>query len=80
MTDRQYLKQMIAINDHMQRLAERDHTDTDDWHEAIDEMHRVNNVWYHSKRRQHWFRIASIVVLACVLAWGFYLMLQLLKI
>lgn len=79
MTDRQYLKQMIAINDYMQRLAERDHTDPDDWHDAIDEMHRVNNIWYHSRRRQAWFRNTSIVVLACVLAYGFYIVLQLLK-
>jgi len=80
MTDREYLKQMISINDYMQRLAESDHIDPDDWHEAMDEMHRVNNVWYHSRRRHVWYRFASIVVLACVLAWSFYKVLCWLEI
>lgn len=80
MNDTEYLKQMIAINDYMQRLAERGDIDSEDFLEATNEIQRVYNVWLHSRRRQAWYRLASHVVLACVLAWSFYKVLCWLEI
>ncbi len=80
MTDTEYLKQMIAINDELERIASNVPVDVEQWHNALDEMHRVNNVWYHSRRRQAWLTRASIVLLALVLAWSFYKILCWLKI
>ncbi len=72
MTDTEYLNQMIGINEELERIASNVPLDVEQWHNSIDEMHRVNNVWYHSRRRRDWFTKASIVFLALMLAWLLY--------
>lgn len=72
MTDKEYLNQMIGINEELERIASNKPLNMDEWQKAMYEMHRVNNVWYHSRRRRDWFTKASIVFLALVLAWSFY--------
>ena len=80
MNDRQYLKHMLDLTVRLTKACEDDGYGSDAYNEVLVDIANFAVKFNNSRRRQAWYHLASIVVLACVLAWGFYLVLQLLKI
>ncbi len=69
MTDRQYLKQMIAYVQKLEHSAEAEPFDRQIFHDTVELMQAFNNVWKRSRRRRSWFAKASILFLLGVFAW-----------
>jgi len=80
MTDRKYLEHMLDLTVRLTDACENEGYGSDAYNAVRVEIADFAVKFNRSRRRQAWYRLASLVVLACVLAWGFYMMLQLLKI
>ena len=80
MTDHQYLELQLALTKKLTDAAEEHGLQSDPYKAVLTEIAICALRFNRSRRRQAWYRLASIVVLACVLAWGFYMILQRLKI
>jgi len=80
MTDHQYLELMLAFTRKLADAANDQGLESDAYKAVLTEIAITAIRFNRSRRRQAWYRLASIVLLLCVLAWGFYMMLHLLKI
>jgi len=80
MTDHQYLELQLALTKKLTDAAEEHGLQSDPYKAVLTEIAICALRFNRSRRRQAWYRLASIVVLACVLAWGFYMILQRLNI
>jgi len=80
MNDRTYIKVMIALGEDLERICSTEEYDQDAYNKVIESINRTNRIWWRSRRRYHWWTKASIVLLLCVLAWGFYMILHWLEI
>jgi len=80
MTDHQYLKHMLDLTVRLTNACENDGYGSDAYNSVREDIANFAVKFNRSRRRQAWYRLASIVVLACVLAWGFYMILQRLNI
>ena len=80
MTDQQFLKRMLDLTEKLARASSARPYDPDAYNAVLDEIRESSAKFNRIRRRQAWYRRASIVVLACVLAWSFYKVLCWLKI
>jgi len=80
MTDHQYLELQLALTKKLTDAADEHGLQSDHYKAVLTEIAICAVRFNRSRRRQAWYRLASLVVLACVLAWGFYMMLQMLEI
>ena len=80
MTDHQYLELMLALTRKLTDAANDHGLQSEPYKSVLTEIAISAIRFNRSRRRQAWYRRASIVVLACVLAWGFYMILQFLNI
>lgn len=80
MTDRTYLKLMVALGEDLERAAAASPYDPDAYNKVIKKINRINKLWWRSRRRRHWFAKASLCFLIVVLAWAFYKILHWLEI
>lgn len=67
MRDAEYLKQMIALNEKLENMALKEPFDLDDWHAALDEMHKINFYWYHQRLRGFNWSLTLVLFVGCVL-------------
>lgn len=67
MTDKEYLKRMIAITDELERIANHEPLLQDSWDMYMNEMHMVTSDWHASRRRQPTFFLFFCCLLAIML-------------
>lgn len=66
MKDAEYLKEMFALNEKLEHMALKQPFNIDDWHNALDEMHKISFYWYHQRRRGFNWSLAFGLFLFCV--------------
>ena len=72
MTDRKYLKIMIAYGEELDRLNSADPVDQASIHNLFNSMARTNRCWWRNRRRRPWYMIFLICFLLYCLAWIFW--------
>ena len=78
MTDKEYLKKMIALTEELNRVASAEPYDPDAYNRVIDQLNNVKPPWESRRRRRPWFAFASCIILLIILVWIVYTVLSLL--
>lgn len=80
MTDHEYLEEMIHLTTRLTDACNNFGLRSDEYNAVLKEIAASAAKFNRSRRSRYWLTKASIVLLLCVLAWGFYKMLQYLEI
>ena len=80
MTDKQYLQELLDLTVKLTNACETEGIGSDAYNAVLKDIAQSAVKFNHSRRRYVWFTKVSIVLLLCVLAWGFYTILRWLKI
>lgn len=63
MNDSEYLKQMVSLNEALNRAAEAEPFDEEKWKSAVVDLHKVNQLWYYSHHRPRWYGLSYNMIL-----------------
>ena len=72
MTDRQFLKRMIALTGKLCDVYNVEPLDQEARLAVLDEMHETGARFNQSRRHRSWFAIASVCFILLMLAWVLY--------
>jgi len=80
MTDHEYLEKMILLTTRLTDACNNFGLRSDEYNAVLEDIAISAARFNRSRRRRNWWTRASIILLLCVLAWGFYKILQYLEI
>jgi len=80
MTNRRFLKRLISLTNKLGNSADKYGYRSDEYNAVLDEIHETGDRFNRHMDLWRLLTKASIVLLLCVLAWGFYMILHWLRI
>lgn len=76
MKDSEYLKQMVALGEELERVASSEPYDPDAYNKVIEAINRTNRVWYHGRRQRSWISHFVVISVILFIAYLVYLLLS----
>ena len=67
MTDEEYLKQILALADELDRTGSAEPYDPDTYNDVIDRINKLHGVGYRSQRRRPWIVMILVWILIAFL-------------